>query len=117
MQIRSAAYASITAIAFSGAVSAQPIDERQAKAILGKADCLTCHAVDVRIVGPTYKEVAQKYKGDPKAPEVLFRKVREGGSGSFGLVGPHGELRMVKNPPSKISDEELKKVIAWILTL
>ena len=117
MQVNSAVFASITAIAFSGTVWAQPLDERQAKAILGKADCLTCHSVDVRIVGPTYREVAQKYKGDAKAPETLFKKVREGGSGSFGLVGPHGELRMVKNPPSKISDDELKKVIAWILSL
>lgn len=68
-------------------------------------------------MGPAYREVAAKYRSDSKAPETLFKKVRAGGSGSFGLVGPHGEVRMPANPREKISDAELKRLIAWILSL
>lgn len=107
----------VAVLAGSGTASARNLDANQAQALMTKADCATCHAVEKTVVGPAYKEVASKYRGNPKAPETLFRKVRAGGSGSFGLVGPHGEVRMPANPREKISDAELKKLIAWILTL
>lgn len=120
MRKTSVVLASTGMLALSGAAlaqQAQAIDAAQAKAIMQKSDCATCHAIDKRVVGPAYQEVAQKYKGDSTAPEKLFAKVRAGGSGSFGLVGPHGEIRMPANPRDKISDADLKKLIAWILTL
>jgi len=79
---------------------------------LAKAkNCLACHAVDTKRVGPAYKDVAAKYKGDAKAPAALFEKVRHGGSGNWGNVPmiPHGE--------DKISNDDLQEAIKWILSL
>lgn len=94
--------------AFGIAASAHAAD---GEAIVKKARCVACHAVDAKRVGPAYKEVAAKYKGDAKAPAVLFEKVRHGGSGNWGNVPmiPHGE--------DKISNEDLQEAIKWILSL
>jgi cytochrome c len=79
--------------------------------IVKKARCVACHAVDAKRVGPSYKEVSAKYKGDAKAADLLFGKVRKGGSGNWGQVPmmPHGE--------DKISDADLKAAVQWILSL
>nr|MBL8410592.1 c-type cytochrome [Dechloromonas sp.] len=79
--------------------------------IVKKARCVACHAVDTKRVGPAYKDVAAKYKGDAKAPAMLFEKVRHGGSGNWGTVP------MLPHPADKISDDDLKAAIAWILAL
>ena len=80
-------------------------------AIVKKARCVACHAVDQKRVGPAYKDVAAKYKGDAKAPGHLFDKVRAGGSGNW------GQVPMMPHPVDKISDDDLKAVIHWILSL
>ena len=54
--------------------------------LLKKSGCTACHAVDKKVVGPSYKEVAAKYRGDAKAPALLFEKVKKGGSGVWGPV-------------------------------
>ena len=83
-----------------------------AGADLAKAkNCLACHAVDKKLVGPAYKDVAAKYKGDSKAAAMLFDKVRHGGSGNW------GQVPMIPHPADKISDDDLKAAIAWILAL
>lgn len=81
------------------------------EAIVKKARCVACHAVDQKRVGPPYKEVAAKYKGDAKAPAMLFDKVRHGGSGNW------GQVPMIPHPADKISDEDLKAAIHWVLSL
>ncbi|MGC4076630.1 MAG: c-type cytochrome [Rubrivivax sp.] len=73
-----------------------------------KAGCNACHTKDKKLVGPSFKEIATKYKGQDVSAK-LFDKVRKGGSGSF------GPIPMSPNPPEKISDGDLKEVIAWIL--
>lgn len=88
---------------------AQPA--KASEAIVKKARCVACHTVDAKRVGPAYKDVAIKYKGDAKAPARLFDKVRAGGSGNW------GEIPMLAHPADKISDEDLKAAIAWILAL
>ena len=79
--------------------------------ILKKGGCLACHSVDKKIVGPAYKDVAAKYKGQDRAVVAakLAEIVRKGGSGVF------GPIPMPPNPPSKISDAELKEVVDFIL--
>ena len=79
-----------------------------ADATLNKAGCMACHAKDKKLVGPSFKDIAVKYK-DQDASAKLFDKVRKGGSGSF------GPIPMSPNGPDKISDTELKEVIASIL--
>lgn len=81
------------------------------EAIIKKARCVACHAVDVKRVGPAYKDVAAKYRGDPEAPARLFAKVRNGGSGNW------GDIPMLPHPADKISDENLTAAIQWILAL
>jgi len=81
------------------------------EAIVKKARCVACHTVDQKRVGPAYQEVAAKYKGDAKAPARLFDKVRTGGAGVW------GEVPMLPHPADKISDDDLKAAIAWILSL
>lgn len=75
---------------------------------MNKAGCMACHAKDKKIVGPSFKDIAAKYKGQDVAAK-LAEKVRKGGSGSF------GPIPMAPNPPEKISDGDLKEAIALIL--
>ena len=74
-----------------------------------KAGCLACHTKDKKLVGPAFKEIATKYKGQPDPVAKLSEKVRKGGSGVFGPVP------MAPNPPDKISDADLKSAIELIL--
>jgi len=78
-----------------------------AQALAQKSGCMACHAVDKKIVGPSYKEVAAKYKDDPKAVEFLSGKVKNGGSGVW------GQVPMPAN--AAVSDEDAKMLVEWIL--
>ncbi len=80
--------------------------------IMAKSGCTACHSVDKKLVGPSYKVVAAKHKGDDeKAHATLMEKVRKGGSGVY------GPIPMPPNPPAKISDADMKTLVDWILTL
>jgi cytochrome c len=74
-----------------------------------KAGCMACHAKDKKIVGPSFKDIAAKYKGQPDLVAKLSEKVRKGGSGVFGPVP------MAPNPPDKINDADLKAAIELLL--
>jgi cytochrome c len=76
-------------------------------ALAQKKNCMACHAVDKKIVGPGYKEVAAKYAKDKKAAEMLADKIVKGGKGSW------GEVPMPPNP--QVTPDEAKKLAAWIL--
>jgi cytochrome c len=73
-----------------------------------KSGCLACHAVDKKIVGPSYKEVAQKYKGDKDAEAKLFTKVKDGGVGAWGQVP--------MPPNTHVKDEDIKTLVKWVLS-
>ena len=75
---------------------------------LNKAGCMACHAKDKKLVGPSFKDIAAKYKGQDVVAK-LSEKVRKGGSGSFGPVP------MAPNPPDKINDADLKAAVELIL--
>jgi cytochrome c len=79
-------------------------DEALAKA----KNCMSCHALDKKVVGPSYKDVAKKYAGQAGADAKLVDKVKKGGSGVWGTVP------MPPNPA--VSDADLKKLVAWILS-
>ncbi|MBK7899577.1 MAG: c-type cytochrome [Azonexus sp.] len=80
----------------------------QADEALAKAkNCMSCHAVDKKLVGPAYKDVAAKYKGDAKAPAALAAKIKAGGKGAW------GEVPM---PPNNVTEDEAKKLAAWVLS-
>lgn len=73
-----------------------------------KHNCLACHAVDKKVVGPAYKEVAAKYKGDKGAAEKLAAKVKAGGSGVWGAVP--------MPPNAAVPDADIKTLVNWILS-
>ena len=79
--------------------------------LLQQHNCLACHAVDQKRVGPAYKDVAAKYKGQADAVAVLSAKIRHGGTGNW------GQIPMPPHPADKISDADLKAVVEWILKL
>jgi cytochrome c len=98
-------------LALAGPAAAQQMDAKQAETLMAKAGCNACHALDKKGVGPSYKEVAAKRKGDPKAADTLVQKVRAGGAGVY------GQVPMPPHPPAKIGDDDLKGLVGWILTL
>jgi cytochrome c len=72
-------------------------------------NCLACHGVDKKVLGPAYKDVAAKYAGDADAPARLAKKVREGG------VGVWGKTPMPAN--KNVSEAEADALVKWILSL
>ena len=93
-----------TMIAVGLGVSGQVLaDEALAKA----KNCMSCHAVDKKLVGPSYKDVAAKYKGDAGAAEALATKVKAGGKGVWGQI---------PMPPNNVTPEEAKKLVSWVLS-
>jgi len=86
------------------------MDDAAANAAMGKAGCNACHAVAKKIVGPSFSDIATKFKADPKAVATLSAQIRKGGAGKWGTIP------MPPNPPEKISDADLKAVVEWILT-
>lgn len=81
------------------------------EAIIKKARCIACHNVEKKMLGPAYKDVAAKYRGQPEMLEKLAAKVRNGGTGVW------GEIPMPPNGPEKISDADLHTALEWILSL
>ena len=71
-------------------------------------NCMACHAVDKKLVGPSYKDVAAKYTGQKDAVEKLSVKVIKGGSGVW------GPIPMPAN--AQVTPDEAKILVAWILT-
>lgn len=69
--------------------------------------CTACHAMDKKVVGPAFKSIASKYKGDANAAGKLAQEVRAGNKGVWGPTP--------MPPQTKISDADLNKVIGWIL--
>ena len=74
-----------------------------------KKNCMACHAVDKKLVGPSYKDVAAKYAGQKDAVDMLSAKVIKGGSGVW------GPIPMPANP--QVSEAEAKQLVQWILSL
>jgi len=77
------------------------------EALAKSKNCLACHAVDKKLVGPSYKDIAKKYAGDAKAVDMLATKIQKGGAGVWGAIP------MPANP--QVNDAEAKKLAAWIL--
>src|ERR1022692_254860 len=101
----SAATAAPSAPAKAGA----PLDLASGQAMMAKDGCGACHAVDKKIVGPAYQDVAAKYKGDAGALATLTQKVKAGGVGVWGTVP--------MPPNSFVADDDIKALVSWILTL
>ena len=84
-------------------------DLEQGKELVAKSDCLSCHKLDVKLIGPAYKDVAAKYKPTEANYDLLTKKVISGGSGVWGQVAmaPHPSI-----PPA-----DVKKMVEYVLSI
>jgi cytochrome c len=78
------------------------------QALATSKNCMACHAVDKKLVGPAFKDVAAKYANDKSAPDKLAAKVIKGGAGVW------GPIPMPAN--TQVNEAEAKKLVAWVLT-
>lgn len=79
------------------------------QALATAKNCMACHAVDKKVVGPSYQDVAKKYAGDKAAADKLAAKIVAGGTGVW------GSIPMPAN--SQVSEAESKKLAAWVLSI
>lgn len=79
------------------------------QALATAKNCMGCHAIHKKILGPAYLDVANKYRGDKTAPDKLAAKIMAGGAGSWGVVA------MPANP--QVNEADAKKLAAWVLGL
>ena len=92
------------------ATQANAVDAKAAEALAQKSGCLACHTVEKKVLGPAYKDVAAKYKGDKTAEARLIAKVKAGGSGVW------GPIPMPANSP-QVKDADIKTIVEWVLSL
>jgi len=91
------------------AAGAHAADAKNAEALAKASGCFACHTVDKKLVGPGYKEIADKYRKDKNAVANLVKKVKEGGKGAW------GDIPMMPN--AHVKDDDIKTLVQWILSL
>jgi len=89
-------------------VLAAPVAQAD-EALLKKHNCVACHQIDKKVVGPAYKDVAKKYKGQKDIAVKLAEKVKKGGQGVWGPVP--------MPPNAQVPDADIKKMVDYILSL
>lgn len=101
----------VSAFAIGGAavLAAAPVAAQNVQDLLKKHACLSCHAVDKKLVGPSYKDVAAKYRGQADAEAKLAAKVKKGGQGVWGPIP--------MPPNAAVSDADIEKLVKWVLAM
>ena len=97
----------LAALALAALGAVVTLDSYASETLARDKGCLSCHAVQTKVVGPAYKEVAAKYAGQPDAEEKLVQKVLKGGGGNWGFVP--------MPPNTNVSEEEARTLVKWIL--
>jgi cytochrome c len=85
------------------------VDAEKALTLIGSNDCTTCHAIDRKVIGPAYKDVAKKYEDNQATEDSLVAKVKHGGSGNWGNIA--------MTPHPNLSDEDARLMVKYILSL
>ena len=98
--IVSASFALVALLSTSSAFASAELNKSK--------NCAACHAIDKKLIGPAFKDIAAKYGADAKAVETLSGKIRGGG------VGVWGNIQMPANP--QVSQAEAETLVKWILT-
>jgi cytochrome c len=84
-------------------------DNEKALTLIGSSDCTTCHAIDRKVIGPAYKDVAKKYEDTPANVDTLISKIKHGGSGNWG--------NLVMTPHPDLPEEDARIMVKYILSL
>jgi len=107
MKTKGMIFAAVIGVALSSGANAT-LSDSDAAQLTAKYNCKACHAVDTKLVGPAFKDVAKKYAGDASAPQKLAQKVKTGSSGAWGAI---------PMPPNNVPDADLNALVAWVLNL
>ena len=99
--------AAATIMVAGQAAAAPKVDMAAGQALAQKSACMSCHGIDKKIVGPAYKDVAAKYKGDKTAEAKLIEKVTKGGAGVWGQIP--------MPPNAQVKPEDIKTLVKWVL--
>lgn len=84
-------------------------DAAAGKALIAKSDCMACHKLDGKLVGPGFKQIAKKYPANEENKNALAKKVVEGGSGVWGAIP--------MSPHPAISIDDAKKIVTYVLSV
>ncbi len=95
------------ALLIMAAVAAVSAPAMADEALAKSKNCMACHSVDKKLVGPSYKDIAKKYAGDAKAVDMLANKIVKGGSGVWGAIP------MPANP--QVNAADAKKLATWVM--
>jgi cytochrome c len=106
MKIRRAA---IVLAGFAAMYAGATLADNKGEDLIKKYGCTACHSVDKKIVGPAYKDVANKYRNDAKAATYLHDKIKKGGSGVWGPVP--------MPPNTQVPDGDITTMVTYILSL
>jgi cytochrome c len=98
----------VGACALGGAAAQAGPSDAEAAALMTKYNCQSCHSTDKKLVGPAFREIAQKYAGSAGAAASLADKVQNGSTGAWGPI---------PMPPSSIPGGDLSAIVQWILAL
>ena len=96
------------ALAIVTTMVALPLSASADEALAKSKACLACHQVEKKVVGPAFKDVAAKYKGQAGATELMASKIKNGGKGSWGPI---------PMPAQNVTEDEAKKLAVWVLGL
>lgn len=97
----------VSALGCAFTSAAQAADVPRGQIVANANACMGCHAVDRKLVGPSFQQIATKYKGDTQAPAKLSRKVKDGGAGVWGMIPMPAHQSM--------SDADIRTVVDWVL--
>lgn len=98
-----------TPAAGADAPAAGTVANERGLELIGASDCTTCHAIDKKIIGPSYVDVANKYENTPAVVDTLISKVKNGGMGNWGNIAmtPHPDL----------PESDIREMVNYILSL
>jgi len=93
----------------AAAAAAPSADVAAGKALIAKSDCMACHKLDGKLVGPGFKQIAKKYPSNEENKNTLAKKVVEGGSGVWGAIP--------MSPHPALSVDDAKKIVTYVLSV
>ncbi len=88
---------------------AKSVDTKQGEVLISKSDCFACHKIEEKLLGPSYKDVANKYANTKANVDYLINKIKVGGSGVWGAVP--------MSPHPALSDDDARAMVNYILSL
>lgn len=104
----------VTSLALVGLMSLSAAHAGDSLELAKKSGCLACHAVDKKVVGPAWKDVSAKYKGDAAARDALIKTVKAGGKGNWTEVT--GGVPMPPYSP-RVADADIEALVDFVLSL